>query len=220
MGVGLLRQPLVLRFESVTVRYIKTKINVSVFKSQYLLKVSKKWEWIQISCSNAEPQQTESSVKPVGASTKAYQALGALSLCRWFHFPLHYHMGLTQTQFKHPEIVSFYNVYKGDSKIYLVHNWGLINMWHPLRLKTPLRFCSPFQNPSSRFSNSVQWNPAPLTLAYELYIASNYNSCVIPTKLRIMSRQFTTLKVESTKWKERVILWVIFPDSEVTKPQY
>lgn len=53
----------------------------------------------------------------------------------------------SQTQFEHPEIVSFYNGYKGDLKIYLVKNRGLINMWHPLRLKTPLRFCSPFQKP-------------------------------------------------------------------------
>lgn len=98
------------------------------------------------------PNRLHQSVNPVGAFGKANQALRptVVSSMVLLSAPLS-HGVYSQAQFKHPEIVSFYNVYKGDLKIYLVENWGLINMWHPLRLKIPLRFCSPFQKPLEQF---------------------------------------------------------------------
>lgn len=177
--------------------------------------MSTKGQWVQISCSNAEPQQTASVCQASWCLRKSIPSPSCtiVSSMVLLSAPLSHGVD-SQTQFNHPEIVSFYNVYKGDLKI------DLVKIWHPLRLKTPLRFCSPFQKPHKQVFEFSSMKSCSPNFSIRAVFASNYNSCVIPTKLRQISRQFATLTVKSTKWKERVILWVIFPGSEATIPQY
>lgn len=65
----------------------------------------------------------------------------------------------------------------------------------------------------------IQFNEIllPLTLAYELYIASNYNPSVIPTKLRKISRQLQLLKLsQQHEQSESFDEWYF----RIVKPQY